>query len=307
VSDFLLNLARRGAGLAPIGRVGAVMEAPPQRGEVADVFPISEEIDERPATRQPGRVSAIPDDASPPRIQPPGVPSVPPALLPEPRPTVAALPVTPAEAPTVRRVPLAEPAAPVTPAGPSVVAPRDASAAAPGSTPPAPRREIQRAEPARPPEPRPAAAAPERATVVPFATPALSLPPRELVAADESVAVSRSRSAERTPVANQAPPGSFLERTVAVPAALPIAIHAVPVIEPAAPAPIFVPTAPAPSVEAVIPPAVRVHIGAIELHAAPPTPATSASPIEPPASVDADTSGVFEGFTRVRRYAAWTR
>lgn len=283
MSDFLLNLARRSAGLAPVVRSRSM----PPAGIVEDGgIEVHTEMTGESAAPPP---AAVVPDAPPPA----------PAPRIEARIQPVVVPVSATPAPVVQRVPLAMPAAsaPPAPVPPAV------------AVPPAvlPRMPVApaRAEPL-PPAAAAALAIPEPAAIEPRIESRVEIQPPAVLP-----------PAEASPLVPSDPP---MPRTVREPEAARLESRVIErLIEPAAPvpaAPVAVMIEPAPPVARPIAPAaprmepmpertIHVRIGAIEIHAA--QPAAVALPPSPPAAAvpEVPSTAGFDDLARLRSYAPW--
>jgi hypothetical protein len=278
MSSFLLNLARRAAGL-PVGAVQAPIPAQPGLEVQAPELDASDTAAVPPAPRaeSPAVAPAIPR-ASREALPPPAIQRAPalaePAPLPQPatprtaEPARVARPVVSAE--TVE-IPGPSEVAPVTEPATRVVAPQP-------SPPPAP-----------PPEPEPTRRAAPRPIVRPSVVAGIS----DIEPSPDDVPAATAWREQDSP-RTFAPVDSQGDRP-----------RPTPVIRPAtadSPAPLRLPRpAFAVSPTRTTPPPVHVRIGRIEVRGAPaPTP-------RQPSSQGAPATLGFAGYTRVRTYRNWPR
>lgn len=287
MSDFLLNLARRSAGLAPVVR------SRPAAGMVDDGG--GEEDTAMPGeSAAPLPVAMMPD-------APPPAPAAVPGIEVRFQPAVAPIAATPT--PVVQRVPLAMPAAPSPPA-PSPVLPVVAvpSAVLP-RTPGAPARvePLPPAAAAAPVLPEQGAVEPRGGSRVEIQAPVIVSPPS--LPAEEASPLASSEPPEPRAVREPEVPRAesrVIERLIE-PAAPAVTVPAAVVIEPATP-----PAAPAaPRLEPAAERTIHVRIGAIEIHAA--QPAAVALPPSPPAAAvpEVPPAAGFDELAHLRSYAPW--
>jgi len=281
MSDFLVSLARRSAGLAPMIRARAPL--PPVVADAAGDSVAEVVTPVRQVTDSPAPVVA-PSVMAPSLVLP--LPSVP--------ATVAPLTAAAPAGPIVQRVPVAVASAPASPVS---------SARAVESSPVAPVRQAIRIEPATPERVVvpgvPAAIVTERPMTPRIEARSAEIIPATVVrgrSSDEVPRVEQTREIvkEETHIIDRTVDGA--ERAVEVPLTR---------IEPAPPA-----QAPAPAVVARAEPVaapervVHVRIGAIEIHGSEPAPvAAPAAPSAP--APNAQFSGGFAEFAQLRSYAPW--
>jgi hypothetical protein len=290
MSDFLANLVRRGAGLAPTVRS---RPAPPTE----DVDRVPSELDGTDEVSPPGADAPQSTQAATPSALPAAAP---PAARDVPVAPLLSQPIAPAAAPIVQRVALPATLAPMAP-------------------PPAPL----------PPSP-PAAALPRAADVIVVTDPSplwrapltRSVAPGELAIDAHAVPVHQAASHDTVvdvrPLAPPAPGARSIDRLITNTQLIEVTRDAGRVIADISPSPVPVAphvewTAPSPPVIHTEPPApetvalpervVHVRIGAIEIHgAAAPVAVAPAAPSQPaPLAASSDTT--FDRYARLRSYA----
>jgi hypothetical protein len=281
VSDFLINLARRSAGLAPVVR------------------PRSAPAAESPSETAEGE-AARPHEiaAAPAMIAAPTQPVVTPIAVAPVQPVIA--PIATAPALVVQRAPIAMPVGSPAPPSPLGIPAAGASSVIPTHTAATiePARAEQTSAPAPPLADSPLLGAiePHSETRIEIHTPAIAPPhgDRSQTAASPVPRPSREREVVREET-------RVVERRIDSMTSI--------VTEPAAvmiePAPLAAAAPAAPRTEPMPERTVHVRIGAIEIHAAQPT----AAPLPPstPAAVIPQTpaAGGFDDFARLRSYAPW--
>ena len=285
MSSFLVNLARRSAGLAPVVRTRPSL--PPVNAE-----PVAEIATERgtpsetrdAATRAP--VAAMPAATPPadaPMIAMPGVMAMP----------------APAPVPIVQRAPLAAVSTPAPSSAPPMSMRPSESAA-----PLAPAQQVQALVPAveraiaaeaMPDAPPAAPLAPRADALVPVIVPANIARGEMHIESPRVEPVRESVRIETRVIERDVPTASEIASNAAVVTIAPAATEQPPVrgarIEQPSPAPERT---------------VHVRIGAIEIHGAAPAAATApASPVAVPARNGHAAADSFDNFARLRSYAPW--
>jgi hypothetical protein len=296
MSDFLLNVARRGAGLSPVVRPRAPWPAATDPADDASAAPLEpDSIEPRspddPAPTTPSAADLRPSPGGPPPV----------LVIEAPRPVVSALPpVVSTAPPAIQRAPADPPSAPPVVTGPLPVAGLPpARGEAPDVAPVIAPREVSAAvlEPPIPPAwpPRSVVAGPEVVRIEPAGRPSADGDREPLL---EAPGVER----------DVPPPRGGGSRAPRIAAPTEDLVRIVPA--PSSPAPATAAVEPAPPPEVRPSPIasgperiVHVRIGAIEIHGTP-APSLAAPAPSPPATPP---SAGFEEFARLRSHAPWTR